>query len=131
MGDEQPNTDNEPKDKKIIVDEDWKSHVEEEKQAVEEAQSEQAKRTPMPPASMALLITQMATQASLGMGDIENPATGKAEPDLALAKHSIDMLEVLEQKTKGNLDSHEKQLLDAMLFQLRMRYVAVSQGPAQ
>ena len=130
MADDQPKQPDEPEGKKIIVDDDWKSQVEAEKRAMDEkAEAEQTReRAALPPASMSLLITQLATQASLGMGDIENPATGKAEPDLELAKHSIDMLEVLDQKTQGNLDAQEKQILDSMLFQLRMRYVSLTQG---
>ena len=120
--------DDTPQDKKIIVDEDWKSQVEAEKEAAEhggEARETQG-RGPMPPASLSLLITELAAQASIAFGDVAHPATGKPEVDPELAKHAIDMLDVLERKTQGNLDPNEKQLLDTLLFQLRMRYVGVA-----
>ena len=57
------------------------------------------------------------------MGKVMNPVTNKIERDLAQAKHSIDMLGMLEAKTKGNLSENEKRLVDHVLYEIRMNYV--------
>lgn len=68
-------------------------------------------------------ILSLATSAQVHLGAIPNPATGKQEKDLALAKQTIDILGVLEEKTKGNLAEQEGRLLQHLLFDLRMMYV--------
>jgi hypothetical protein len=61
------------------------------------------------------------------LGEVENPqSTGKPRRDLPLAKHTIDLLSMLQAKTKGNLTSHEDKLLESLLFDLRLRYVAAA-----
>lgn len=65
----------------------------------------------------------IATQASVALGLIADPRTNKPEVNLELAKHHIDTLVVLEEKTKGNLTSDESQLLTAALTQLQLTYV--------
>ena len=57
------------------------------------------------------------------IGEIPNPETGKTEKNLPLAKQSIDIIEMLKEKTKGNLDPEEEKLLDIVLYDLRMKYV--------
>ncbi len=57
------------------------------------------------------------------MGKVMNPVTQKIERDMAQAKHAIDMLGMLESKTRGNLEAEEKRLLDHMLYELQMNYV--------
>lgn len=57
------------------------------------------------------------------LGQMANPVTGKAEPRLPEAKHFIDMLAVLEEKTAGNRSAEESALLDGFLHELRMAYV--------
>lgn len=71
-------------------------------------------------------ILSLATSAQVHLGAIPNPATGKQEKDLALAKQTIDILGVLEEKTKGNLAEQEGRLLQHLLFDLRMMYVEES-----
>jgi hypothetical protein len=126
-----------PEDKKIIIDEDWKSRVEaerEEQRAREAGQADgggqaarDAGRVPMPPASFEMLLTTLATEALVALGQIPHPATGKADLSLDHAKYLIDTLDVLQQKTKGNLTAAEAQALDDLLHQLRMTYVALGQ----
>lgn len=115
-----------PDEKKIIIDEDWKEEAQREKEALAAAleQEKEAKR-PRPPeqATFGLLITSLATQAFIGLGEIENPFTKKREPNLPEARFHIDLLEMLEAKTKGNLTPEEAQGLEGLLFDLRMRYV--------
>jgi hypothetical protein len=59
------------------------------------------------------------------MGLVENPVTRKVEKNLELARHSIDMLDMLKKKTKGNLRKEEEKLLDELLYDLRMKFVKV------
>lgn len=67
----------------------------------------------------------LTTQALMHLGEIADPQHPQA-PDLGAAKQMIDLLGILRDKTKGNLDSAEEQLLATMLYDLRMRYVEVS-----
>ena len=118
----------EDEEKKIIIDEDWKSQVERERAELEEPKSgEESTADDMqgdiPPASFAMLITAIGSQAMLAMGQIPDPATGKATKHPDLARHHIDTLEILQQKTKGNLDAEEQQMLDAYLNQLRQMFI--------
>ena len=73
------------------------------------------------------LFTQLVLSLQMGamqqLGKIASPITGKIERDLVMAKASIDMLEMLEVKTKGNLTSDEEKLLSHVLYELRLNYV--------
>ena len=95
-------------------------------QHTEAADKEAAQRGPLPPASFTLLVISLATQVRMCLGDIENPANGPKEVDLELAKHNIDLLGMLEEKTQGNLSDQERKLLDSVLYELRMRYVQLA-----
>src|SRR5687768_10241988 len=112
---------------KIIVDEDWKSQVQAEKEKLQK-EVEQHKVNPtaedpeMPHASLAMLISTIATQAAVCMGQLPNPITGKAEVHLNQARHFIDTLAVLEEKTTGNRTPEESAMLTAMLHELRMAF---------
>ena len=121
MGDEQEAR----SEKKIIIDEDWKSQVQAEKERASppERDSENQARPPLPPASISFLFTTLATQALMALGLLPNPVTEKTEIDLDQAKHYIDLLGILEEKTKGNLSPDEKKQLNALLFDLRLQYV--------
>jgi len=79
----------------------------------------------IPPASFATLVQSLLTQALYYLGDF---AGRGAEPvvNLDMAKHQIDILSVLEEKTRGNLTEDEKKLLDTVLYESRMRYVSVA-----
>jgi hypothetical protein len=70
------------------------------------------------------LVLSLATTAALHFGDIPDPSTGRpAEPDVEGAGHIIELLGILQEKTKGNLDGEEAQLLDDVLYDLRLRFV--------
>ncbi|MCA9260086.1 MAG: DUF1844 domain-containing protein [Planctomycetales bacterium] len=116
-------------EKKIIIDEDWKSQVaaEKEKAAHEppEKPAEDAGSTEYPPASLGVLITSLATEAMIAMGQIPHPMTGEPAPDRQQARFTIDLLEVLQEKTKGNLDADEEAGLRDLLHQLRMAFVTL------
>jgi hypothetical protein len=68
----------------------------------------------------------MSTSALVHMGLVKDPHTGQPAKNLPLAKQEIDILSMLEQKTKGNLSKEEKRLMDEALYDLRVRFVEVS-----
>ena len=119
-----------PKNPKIIVDDDWKERVQAEKETLQH-EDETPKSEPtgeLPPASFAMLVSTLATQALAMMGQIPDPS-GKPMVDLNHAKHVIDLLGILEEKTKGNLTTDEETMVTQMLHELRMVFVAVSSQP--
>ncbi len=127
----------EGEEKKIIVDEDWKSQVQAEKEALKrKAATAETERPagaagetgPLPPASFASLVSMLATQAVMSLGQMPHPVTGKTEVRQDEAKHFIDLLEVVEQKTSGNLTPDEAAMLTALLNDLRRAFIAVSTG---
>jgi hypothetical protein len=115
-------------DKKIIIDEDWKNQAQKEKEVLKEQQEAEAQMPEMPPADFMGLVSMLATQAfySLGLIRPEDQKDQEIEPDFVMAKFHIDMLGMLEDKTKGNLDKEEQQLLKSTLDQARMLYVNLS-----
>jgi len=64
------------------------------------------------------------TQGLVLLGEVPNPYTNKKEEDVEAARHTIDILSMLEQKTKGNLGKDEQQLLESVLYELRMKFMA-------
>ena len=71
-------------------------------------------------------ILSLSTSALYQMGLVPPPEGGeKAEPDLALARQSIDVLELLRDKTRGNLDTEEAKLMDSLIYELHTRFVEV------
>lgn len=123
------------KEPKIIIDNDWKQQAQAEKEHLaqeEEKQQEKQKliAEELPPVSFTTLVSSYVTQAMLALGLLEHPALNKRMVDLDLAKFNIDMLAVLEEKTKGNLSPEEKKMLDEALHQIRMAYVQLAGGQA-
>lgn len=120
----------EPKSK-LIIDEDWKSQAQAEKEALDrkihqqhdQPQTVQAEAAPMPPATLAVMLTTLATQSLVALGQVPHPVSGKHELHLEEAKHFIDTLEMLETKTAGNRTPEETELLDNLLHELRLGYV--------
>jgi len=76
-----------------------------------------------PPASFSLLVLQLATSATIFLGEIALPSTGEKEVNLAGARHYIDLLGILAEKTSGKLDREEERLLNSILTDLRLKYV--------
>ena len=70
----------------------------------------------------------LGSSALMHQGDIEHPGTGASTKNLPMAKHSIDILSMLQDKTKGNLNTNEAQLLENLLYDLRLRYVTAAKG---
>jgi hypothetical protein len=74
-------------------------------------------------------VLSLATTAAVHFGDIPDPNTGeRVEPNVAAAGQMIEILDMLQQKTKGNLLEPEAQLIDDLLYELRMRYVQAQEG---
>ena len=84
-----------------------------------------AQATVEPPVTFSTFLLGLSTQALLHLGEIPNPMSNQVETDLGAAKHVIDILGVLETKTRGNLDEGEQQLVTSVLYDLRMRYVEI------
>ena len=136
----------------LNIDNDWKKQAQEEKRRlVEEQQKRQAappaappplvapvgadrhsapakgRRAPreMPPASFGSLVQSVLTQALYHLGELA-PAGAEGTVNLDMAKHHIDTLGVLEEKTVNNLDETEKHVLDAALYEARARFVSLA-----
>ena len=111
---------------KIIVDEDWKSQAQAEKQRLQaeldrKQQAGQGAAEPsLPLATFAVHVSTLATQALVFLGQMPNPLTGKMEVHLEQAKHFIDTLQMLQDKTKGNLTPDESRMLEEVVHELRM-----------
>ena len=80
------------------------------------------------PVNFSTFVLGLSTQALLHLGEIEDPGTGSRARDLGAAKHVIDILGILRDKTRGNLEQGEERLLDAVLYDLRMKYVELARG---
>ena len=83
------------------------------------------------PTSFLSLIMSLASNAAASLGMMPHPVTGETGVDLKTAKHWIDILGMLEQKTHGNLDEQEALMLENLLADLRMQYVSLVNSPQQ
>ena len=81
------------------------------------------------PTSFLSLVMSLASNAAANLGMMPHPVTGETGVDLQTAKHWIDVLGMLERKTKGNLDRQEAQTLENLLADLRMQYVSFTNAP--
>ena len=126
-----PENPNNP-EKKLFIDEDWKSQVEAEKESARHVQEGEkpaeprasaGARAPLPPANLTFLVSTLYLQGAIALGLLPNPMTDKAEMQLDQAKHSIDLLTMLQQKTEGNRTPEESSELEAALHELRLTFV--------
>ena len=76
-----------------------------------------------PPITFTNFVLSLSTSALFHFGDFPDPATGKTQKNLSAAKQTIDMLDMINEKTKGNLDEPENNLIQGVLYELKMRYV--------
>jgi hypothetical protein len=121
-------------EKKIIIDEDWKQQAQKEKEVLSAQEEAEKKKTqknkaahgPLPPGNFAALVSMLVTQTLFALGVLKVEGQER-EPDLELAKYNIDMLETLEEKTKGNLTEGEKKVLQNTLNEVRMAYVKMAE----
>ena len=77
----------------------------------------------MPEVTFPALVMSFNTSALYHLGEIADPATGKKIVDLELARHAIETLVVMQEKTKGNLTSDEEQMLKNILYDIKLRFV--------
>jgi len=89
----------------------------------EKKREETVREEYVPEVTFSNFILSLSTTVLYHFGDFPDPATNKAEKNLTAAKQTIDMLNMLKNKTVGNLDNNEKELLDGILYELMMRYV--------
>jgi hypothetical protein len=91
-----------------------------------EGQERRGGRCVMPEVTFAALVMSLNTSALFHLGAMGDPVTGEKKQDLVLAKHTIDTLKLLEEKTRGNLNGEEQDILKHVLYDLKMRYVALA-----
>ncbi len=111
----------------IVVDK--RGQEKEEEPAPEAPPQEELAEAPreLPRPDFASLVVSLGTSALFHLGQIADPTTGEAgSPDLPLARQTIDLVEVLQEKTLGNLSDEEEKLLQSLLTDLRMRFVEAS-----
>jgi hypothetical protein len=122
-------TGNGDQEKKIIVDEDWKSQVEAERAAAREKEATEkptAPPPPLPPANLMFLIGTLYLQGAVALGLLPNPISEKSEVQPEQARHTIDLLTMLSEKTEGNRTPEETEELESALHQLRLAFVSVT-----
>ena len=112
------------KDKRIFSQEPEESKKEpSEKVSREKEEPEEETRAQLPEITFSTFILSLSSSVLFHLGEIPEPSTGAKNEDLPLAKQTIDILGMLEEKTKGNLTAEEKNLLSNILYDLRMRYI--------
>jgi hypothetical protein len=126
-------------EKKIIIDEDWKTRVQAEKEAADSqpeskpapaaAEGSATDDFQMPPASFELLLSTLASEAMMSLGVLAPPGADKPMYRPNQAKYLIDTIEVLRDKTKGNLTPAESKAVEDMLHQLRLIFVEITARP--
>ncbi len=88
----------------------------------------EAENFPLPPASFTFLVLSFRAQAEMQLGLVQfGEGEEQPKPDLVLARHTIDLMALLLEKTKGNLSIEEQRLLENSLTELRFRFVQVSE----
>lgn len=125
---------------KLQIDSDWKAQaqaekaklLEQEKTKAEQQSGEDAQKpSKLPQADFKSLMGVLASQAIMGLGAMNDPKTGRVVIDLDGARFSIDLLGVLEEKTKGNLSDEQSKEITQILAELRSRFVQITQLVAQ
>ncbi|WP_347244015.1 DUF1844 domain-containing protein [Thermogutta sp.] len=118
-----------PTDERIVVDEDWKARVEKEKQESQKQRESSPSAgegdPPLPPPTLTGLASSFSMQALAALGLLPDPLTGKVEVRLNRARHLIDTINLLYEKTSGNITPEEKQALEQMLHELRLAFVQI------
>ncbi len=120
MADEEP---------KIIVDSDWKQEAQQEKERLSEETLDAGPGGPMPEPTFLEIVNLLAMQAVIGLGGMRMPDGREMPADINVAKHNIDLLEILKEKTAGQLDDTDQKVLDATLHELRLGFVQSATPP--
>lgn len=96
--------------------------------AAPESSLETEAATDFAPVDFHTFILSLGSSALLHLGELDHPDGEPSTPDLPMAKHTIDIIAMLEEKTKGNLSAPEARLVESLLFDLRLRYVERSKS---
>jgi hypothetical protein len=113
---------------KIIIDDDWKEQALREKEEADRVARETegaGEEGPLPGPHLAEIIQMVTMQATIGLGGFRDQNGQAIPPNLEYAKHYIDLLELLMNKTRNNLDEQEQRMLGGTLHELRMAFVEV------
>ncbi len=92
----------------------------------EESKEGQREEGPLPEVTFSNFVFSLSTQALIQLGEIQDPESKGTLKNLPLAKQTIDLIGMLQEKTRGNLTKEEEALVDSALYDLRMRYVKAS-----
>ena len=104
------------------------AYVEASEEAYQHAKSSAPQGDPLPELDFAMFVLSLTHSAWVHLGDAPNPADGQRETNLAMARQTIDLLSLLQEKTRGNLSGDEERVLIQALYDLRMRYVEVAKS---
>ena len=96
------------------------------KEEVKEEAKEEERTAPLPEVNFSSFILSLSSSVLLHLGEIADPVSGEKRKNMDLAKQSIDIISMLQDKTKGNISQDEGKLIEQMLFDLRMRFVEAS-----
>lgn len=107
----------------VPKEEDERKREELKEQKRQKEYEETCKKHDMPPMTFTTLVMSLSTAALVQFGDMPDPVTGKREKNLLFARQNIDLLGLLQEKTKGNLTKDEQDILEDALFKLRMRFI--------
>ena len=94
-----------------------------------EMDTPETEAAPLPEINFASFIFSLSTTAMYHFGEFPDPVTKESQRNLPAAKQTIDILSILKTKTEGNLDEQEKQMLDGILYELRMRFIKEMTNP--
>ena len=111
-----------------VKEEEEKEKQEEGKKDEKVEEEKEKEFTPLPEVNFSSFLLSLSSSILLHLGEIADPQSGEKKQDLALAKQTIDIITLLKDKTKGNLTEEEQNLLEHLLYDLRMRFVKASQG---
>jgi hypothetical protein len=135
-----------PEKGKIIVDEDWKSQVQAEKERLQHSEEGPKAEPPaaaagtpapektaeadgaLPPPDLLFVVSTTYMQGMMALGLIANPVSGKTQVQLNQARHAIDTVQMLREKTEGNRTPEETEVFDEILHEMRMAFIAVQQS---
>lgn len=90
---------------------------------MKDGQNASVKPRPLPKIDFSSFILSLYSSGLVHLGKVEDPSTGEKKTDLALARHTIDMIAMLQEKTKGNLTRDEENLLKSLLSEIRLAFV--------
>ncbi len=100
-----------------------KSEEKVEKETSDQSAENSDETASLPPVNFLTLILSLSTSALLHFGEIPDPITKETKKDLVMAKHTIDTISMLKEKTEGNLEEDEDKLITGVLYDLKIKYV--------